>query len=91
MENVQDRYFLGAEKRSSVNLLPMDELKGEESIVFAICAPTGEEVRTIRWTKEAIFNLHWKKRVRKWWHVNLLYSAKTTQAEDVETYPNKDS
>ena len=51
MENVQDRYFLGAEKRSSVNLLPMDELKGEESIVFAICAPTGEEVRTIRWTK----------------------------------------
>ena len=92
MENVQDRDFLGAEKRSLVNLIPIDELKGEESIVFTICAPTGEEVRTIRWTiQEAIFNLHWKKRVRKWWHVNLLYSAKTTQAEDVETYLNKDS
>ena len=49
MENVQDRDFLGAEKLSLVNLI--DELKGEESIVFAICAPTGEEVRTIRWTK----------------------------------------
>ena len=48
MENVQDRHFLGAEKRSLVNLLPIDELKWEESIVFAICAPTGEEVRTIR-------------------------------------------
>ena len=51
MKNVQDRDFLGAEKRSLVNLIPIDELKGEESIVFAICAPTGEEVRTIRWTK----------------------------------------
>ena len=51
MENVQDRDFLGAEKRSLVNLIPIDELKGEESIVFTICAPTGEEVRTIRWTK----------------------------------------
>ena len=48
MENVQDRDFLGAEKRSLVNLTPTDELKGEESIVFAICAPAGEEVRTIR-------------------------------------------
>ena len=52
MENVQDRDFLGAEKLSLVNLIPIDELKGEESIVFAICAPTGEEVRTIRWTKK---------------------------------------
>ena len=48
MENVQDRDFLGAEKRSLVNLTPTDELKVEESIVFTICAPTGEEVRTIR-------------------------------------------
>ena len=91
MENVQDRDFLGAEKPSLVNLIPIDELKGEESILFTICAPTGEEVRTILELKEAIFYLHWKKRVRKWWHVNLLYSAKTTQAEDVETYLNKDS
>ena len=51
MENVQDRDFLGAEKRSLVNLTPIDELKGEESIVFAFCAPSGEEVWTIRWTK----------------------------------------
>ena len=87
MENVQDRDFLGAEKRSLVNLIPIDELKGEESIVFTICAPTEPFVEL----QEAIFNLHWKKRVRKWWHVNLLYSAKTTQAEDVETYLNKDS
>ena len=48
MENVQDRDFLGAEKRSLVNLTPTDELKGKESIVFAIWAPSGEEVRTIR-------------------------------------------
>ena len=46
MENVRDRDILGAEKRSLVNLLPIDELKGEESIVFAICTPAGEEVRT---------------------------------------------
>ena len=51
MENVKDRNFLGAEKRSLVDLTPIDELKEEESIVFAICAPSGEEVRTIRWTK----------------------------------------
>ena len=50
MENVQDRDFLGAEKRSLVNLIPIDELKGEESIVFAICAPTGEEVTPLEKT-----------------------------------------
>ena len=83
MENVQDRDFLGAEKRSLVNLTPTDEL------LFVL-----QQVRKTEpfvELQEAIFNLHWKKRVRKWWHVNLLYSAKTTQAEDVETYLNKDS
>ena len=39
MENVPD--FLGAEKRSLDNLIPIDKFKGEESIVFAICVPTG--------------------------------------------------
>ena len=83
MENVQDHDFLGGEKRSLVNLTPTDEL------LFVL-----QQVRKTEpfvELQEAIFHLHWKKRVRKWWHVNLLYSAKTTQAEDVETYLNKDS
>ena len=50
MENVQDRDFLGAEKRSLVNLIPIDEFKGKESIVFAIRAPTGEEVTPLEKT-----------------------------------------
>ena len=54
MENLQD--FLGTEKHSLVNLIPIEKFKGEERIVFAICGPT----------QEAIFNLHWKKQVRKW-------------------------
>ena len=92
MENVQDRDFLGAEKLSLVNLIPIDELKGEESIVFAIFVlQQVKKSEPFVELKETIFNLHWKKRVRKWLHINLLYSAKTTQAEDVETYLNKDS
>ena len=48
MENQQD--FLDTEKRSLVNLIPIEKFKGKESIVFAVWVPTGEEVRTIRWT-----------------------------------------
>ena len=39
MENVYD--FLGAEKRSLDNLITIGKFKEEDSIVFAICVPTG--------------------------------------------------
>ena len=48
MENLQG--FLDTEKRSLVNLIPIEKFKGKESIVFAICVPTDEGVRIIRWT-----------------------------------------
>ena len=65
MENVQDRDFLGAEKRSLVNLTPIDELKGKKALSLLFVLHQVRKSEPFVELKEAIFNLHSKKLVRK--------------------------